>query len=111
MTKELAMALEAKIEGKWLREAVEAQGDSLKDCAEKLELSYPTTIYNHANGVSFMGAKLLSGLAKAYPTMNIHYVLTGVGSPVLATPIDAGLIGDVRTLSDISDRLNKRFNE
>lgn len=88
MTNELAMAVDAEIKGEWLREAIEGQGDSLRDCAKKLGLSYPTTVYNHANDVSYMGAKLLAGLASIYPAINLHYILTGIGRPTLGTTTD-----------------------
>ncbi|GAB3881168.1 hypothetical protein GCM10028825_01920 [Spirosoma agri] len=100
------MAIEAEIKGQWLREAIELQGDTLKECASKMGLSYPTTVYNHANDVSYMGAKLLAGLAQVYPSINLHYILTGVGLPKLSLGSDfSSLTDDARTAYEANKRI------
>ncbi|MBD2753719.1 hypothetical protein [Spirosoma validum] len=112
MTNELAMAIDAEIKGLWLRLAVEAQGDTLQQCATKLGMEYPTTVYSHANSKSFMGAKLLAGLAKVYPTMNLHFVLTGVGNPRLSVSVDnAMLTDDARTAYEATRRILDQLGE
>jgi plasmid maintenance system antidote protein VapI len=74
--------MDIEIKGEWLERAFRAQGVSIYRTAKTLAIR-PDKYYNHISGKAHLSAESLAELALLYPTMNIKYILTGEGSPLL----------------------------
>ena len=71
-----------EINGEWLLLALIALGESQASAAAKMGKGRGH-FTKHLNGSSFLKADSLALLARTFPTLNIRYVLTGEGSPLL----------------------------
>lgn len=71
------------VKGEWLKQAIEAQGTTINAYAISKGLD-PEKFYRHVRSPkSKINAESLAELALDFPTLNIRFVLTGQGSPVL----------------------------
>ncbi len=68
--------------GIWLKKAIKAQGESFTSTAQKLGKS-KDKLDEHSQNKGKLGFDSLVELAKLYPTLNMRYILTGEGSPLL----------------------------
>lgn len=88
----MANELKSKINGKWLVEAIEAQGQTLNSAA-KLIGCRSQLLYAHKAGKTSISTNVLFALCAAMPTLSERYVLTGRGPKVLAAvEKDEGLL-------------------
>ncbi|GAB3994702.1 hypothetical protein GCM10028807_32910 [Spirosoma daeguense] len=69
--------------GIWLKNAIQAQGKTLKEVSEMMGYVTPSKYDKHSQNKKKIGFDSLAELAHAFPTMNMRYVLTGEGSPIL----------------------------
>ena len=70
-------------QGKWLKVAIKAQGETFVSTAQKLGIARPQKFTNHATDKSYLSFESLVEVFTLYPTMNARYVFTGEGDPVL----------------------------
>ena len=71
------------INGVWLKKAVKAQGKTYRQTAEAMGLARADKFTSHTTNKSYLNAESLAQLALLFPTMNMRFVLTGEGSPLL----------------------------
>ncbi|QKZ15213.1 helix-turn-helix domain-containing protein [Spirosoma sp. KUDC1026] len=70
------------VQGKWLQQALESLGETQSSAALKMG-RHPSFFSKHINDKMYFGAEKLSELARTFPDLNIRYVLTGEGEPLL----------------------------
>lgn len=70
------------IQGKWLKEALAAQDMSVYRLAKELGYSREK-FYRHIGNKTYLSSESLAEIAGKFPSMNIRYVLTGEGKPVV----------------------------
>lgn len=71
------------VNGKWLKEAIEAQGTTINAYATGKGQD-PEKYYRHVRSPkSKLNAESLAELAIDFPTLNLRYVLTGEGNPLI----------------------------
>lgn len=71
------------IQGKWLKEALAKQGVSVYRLAKELGISREK-FYRHIGNKTYLSSESLAAIARLYPSMNIRYVLTGEGVPIIS---------------------------
>jgi hypothetical protein len=67
-----------RIEGQWLAEAIEAQGETLNSAAKLISVD-SRLFYAHKAGKTTISTGVLFALCAAFPTLSERYVLTGRG--------------------------------
>lgn len=72
-----------QVKGEWLRIALKAMGVRVIEAALTIGLSEARRLHQHMSDKSHLGCEHLAALARVYPQLNIRYVLTGEGSPLL----------------------------
>lgn len=70
------------IQGKWLKQALDESGVSIYSIAKTLGIK-PDKYYRHINDKNYLSGESLAMVAKLVPSINLHYVLTGEGTPLL----------------------------
>ncbi|GAB3792597.1 hypothetical protein GCM10028819_03080 [Spirosoma humi] len=70
------------IQGKWLKEALAAQEVSVYRLAKEMGYSREK-FYRHIGNKTYLSSESLAEIATKFPTMNMRYVLTGEGTPVM----------------------------
>ncbi|WP_234733371.1 hypothetical protein [Tellurirhabdus bombi] len=66
-------------QGRYLEDAIKAQGDSILGAAKKLGLSRAEKFYNHINDKTYLSFESVAELLALYPTLNPTYIFTGKG--------------------------------
>ncbi|WP_080056291.1 hypothetical protein [Spirosoma aerolatum] len=80
------------INGKWLEEALEAQGYNLHSAAKLIGVE-SRILYAHKAGQTTISTGILFALCSALPTLSERYVLTGRGPKiVLSAETDENLL-------------------
>lgn len=72
---------EGRVDGSWLLIAIEAQGETQASAAR--QIGKRRDFFNeHIKGGIKLKSESLAMLARAFPTMNMRFVLTGQGDPI-----------------------------
>ena len=71
------------IQGKWLKEALAAQDISVYRLAKEMGYSREK-FYRHIGNKTYLSSESLAEIATKFPTMNMRYVLTGEGTPMMS---------------------------
>ncbi|WP_080057208.1 hypothetical protein [Spirosoma aerolatum] len=76
-----------KIDGTWLRDAIDALGVSVSEVTRQMGLNHNKRLYQHFNNDSHLGGSHLLALKQAFPKINLNYVVAGE-MPMLLTSTD-----------------------
>ncbi|RZM01599.1 MAG: hypothetical protein EOO88_57775 [Pedobacter sp.] len=72
----------ANIQGKWLKEALATQDISVYRLAKEMGYSREK-FYRHIGNKTYLSSESLAEIATKFPSMNMRYVLTGEGTPMM----------------------------
>lgn len=75
--------MESTVRGIWLRNALDAAGVTPYQAAKRMGVK-PDKLYRHINDdTKFLCSASLNQLWQAVPTLNLNYIITGQGEPLL----------------------------
>ncbi|MVM34279.1 hypothetical protein GO755_29885 [Spirosoma sp. HMF4905] len=94
-----------KINGQWLVEAIEAQGETLHSAAKLINVD-SRYFYAHKAGKTSISTAVLAALCQALPTLSERYVLTGRGpKKITTTGVDADIVVDIYRIKNTVERI------
>lgn len=93
------------LNGQWLEEALDAQGESLNSAARRIAVE-PNKLYAHRSGKRPISTEVLAALSQAMPTLSERYILTGKG-PIKRSQdgIDEELVMDAGRAKQLIERI------
>lgn len=93
------------INGEWLAEALDAQGESLNSAARRISVE-PNKLYAHRAGKRPISTEVLAALSQAMPTLSERYILTGKGPTKRSqNGIDEELVLDAGRAKQLIERI------
>ncbi|GAB3956996.1 hypothetical protein GCM10028805_48470 [Spirosoma harenae] len=104
-------AQNGKINGQWLAEAIEAQGETIHSVAKSINVD-SRYFYAHKAGKTSISTAILASLCFAFPTISERYILTGRGpKKITQTGVDADLLIDAYRIKNTIDRIIDELKE